>query len=145
MAPPGPLPYAARAMRLGLTLTVATLALLGSLSGGCAPQIGDACESSVDCSVNGDRICDIAQPGGYCTVANCEEGTCPDDSLCVEFRFARERLASSWCMAPCEDDGECRPGYLCVEAEEILANDDSPNARLLDTASPGRFCVAEAE
>ena len=122
------------------------LALAALLGGGCAPEIGDSCETSVDCSVNGDRICDIAAPGGYCTVANCEDGTCPDESLCVEFRFSRERLASSWCMAPCDEDADCRAGYLCARADEIEGDDMMPIARVLDESRAStRFCVAEAE
>lgn len=133
-------------MPLRHTLAIALLALGSTLGGGCAPEIGDACDTSVDCSVNGDRICDIAAPGGYCTVANCEDGTCPDDSLCVEFRFSRERLASSWCMAPCEEDGDCRPGYLCAAADEVADDVGTPIARVLDDSrASNRFCVAEAE
>ena len=28
----------------------------------CAPEIGDDCASSVDCSPQGDRLCDVTQP-----------------------------------------------------------------------------------
>ncbi len=110
---------------------------------GCAPQIGDDCTSSVDCSVNGDRVCDLSQPGGYCTVANCEEGTCPEEPVCVEFRFEPARSAESWCMAPCESDGDCREsdGYACIRASELLEA-DMPLARVLDGDGDDgrRFC-----
>ena len=63
---------------------------LAALSFGCAPQIGDECETSVDCSQGGERLCDITQPGGYCTVFNCEPNSCPEDeSLCVQFGAVR--------------------------------------------------------
>ena len=49
----------------------------------CAPKFGDSCERSLDCSANGERMCDLAQPGGYCTVQNCEPGDCGrDDYVC---------------------------------------------------------------
>lgn len=118
------------------------LALVLPAAVGCAPQIGDSCSSSVDCSVNGDRICDRAQPGGYCTVASCEEGTCPDESVCVEFRPEPARLSSSWCMAPCDEDGDCRDGYDCRRASEIFDDDCEPMARVLDGAGDSaRFCA----
>jgi len=111
----------------------------------CAPEIGDDCSTSADCSVNGDRICDNASPEGYCTVADCESDTCPESTVCVEFRFEPDRLASSWCMAPCEDSSDCRTedGYGCIHASEILGVDGEPIARVLDAAGDGsRFCAA---
>lgn len=69
-------------------------------------------------------MCDTSQPGGYCTVFNCEPGTCPDDSVCVSFHnsasgsFCSEiadRFQRPFCMAPCSGDGDCRGGYSCVK------------------------------
>lgn len=104
--------------RFLLTLAFVSLTL-GATA--CAPQIGDACTTSADCDVNGQRVCDNAQPGGYCTVGGCEKGTCPQDSTCVEFRPEPERLSSSWCMATCEDDGDCRAdeSYRCTFARDL--------------------------
>ena len=65
--------------------TLRALVMLSALSLGCAPGIGDECETSVDCSQGGERLCDITQPGGYCTIFNCEPGDCPDDSVCIVF------------------------------------------------------------
>src|SRR5206468_6843571 len=36
---------------------------LAALLTGCTPKIGDDCQTSVDCSQQGDRLCDTAQPG----------------------------------------------------------------------------------
>ena len=128
--------------------TMALLLLL--IAAGCSPEIGDSCESSVDCSVNGERICDRAHPGGYCTVQGCEMDTCPDEAVCVEFRAAVERLASSWCMATCEENDDCRDGYECRRADEMLelgeTEDGSPCCKpiagVLDEAGDGsRFCA----
>jgi hypothetical protein len=127
-------------MSRGLAFSSFVLASLAA----CAPAIGDDCESSVDCSLNGDRICDISYPDGYCTVPSCEMDTCPDDAVCVQFRFEPPRLASSQCMAPCEADGDCRDSaYQCVSAAEITA-DGQPLARVLD-ASEHAFCIARGE
>lgn len=115
--------------------------LLFVAAAGCAPEIGDSCETSVDCSVNGDRICDIAQPGGYCTVVGCETDTCPDEAVCVEFRSEPERLASAWCMAGCEEDGDCRDGYLCTLAADIEDSDGNVIAMVLDDNDNARFCA----
>ena len=43
-------------------------------------EIGDECTTSVDCSPEGDRMCDIAQRGGYCTIRDCTPDSCPDDA-----------------------------------------------------------------
>ncbi len=112
---------------------------------GCAPEIGDDCESSIDCSVNSERICDTASPGGYCTIANCDADTCPEDAVCVEFRFNPERLASRWCMASCEDGGDCRGGdYGCVRASQYVDEGGEPLARVLDHGRDGRkFCAVK--
>jgi hypothetical protein len=68
------------------------LCALAALAGACKPNIGDDCQISTDCSAAGDRLCDITAPGGYCTIFNCEPGTCPEDeSLCVEFGAQRGR------------------------------------------------------
>ncbi|MCS6797382.1 MAG: hypothetical protein NZ898_02435 [Myxococcota bacterium] len=117
--------------------------MIVAIGSACEPRIGDACETSVDCSVQGDRICDTASPGGYCTMTPCEEGTCPDDARCVEFRFEPPRLAVSYCMAACEDDADCRrdEGYRCVRASALRGPDGAPLARLLGSPETARFCA----
>ena len=73
---------------------------------GCAPQVGDACVSNLDC---GSQVqCDQSQPGGYCTVSGCIPGSCPDESTCVEFE-----TGETWCMAMCKTAEDCRAGYEC--------------------------------
>ncbi|HKO50071.1 MAG TPA: hypothetical protein VJV79_20210, partial [Polyangiaceae bacterium] len=51
-------------------LAMAFAALTGGLALGCTPKIGDDCSVSTNCSTTGDRLCDITQPGGYCTKFN---------------------------------------------------------------------------
>jgi hypothetical protein len=96
---------------------------------GCTPHIGDSCTTSTNCSAAGDRLCDITQPGGYCTQFNCEPDGCPDDSICVNFGTALSPVGQctasqdnspymrTFCMAPCGNDGDCRGGYVCQDLD----------------------------
>ena len=79
----------------------------------CTRQIGDACKSSIDCSQESDRTCDIAEPEGYCTIEGCDERSCPSGSACVRF-FPRLFVDK-----PCTIDevpGVCAPDELCIPA-----------------------------
>src|SRR5438128_1983773 len=71
-------------MRKTSASSVAVMLLLCGLVG-CARTIGDTCVQNVDCSIAGDRFCDIASPSGYCTVEGCDYNTCPDNAACVRF------------------------------------------------------------
>ncbi|NNE20061.1 MAG: hypothetical protein HKN10_16440 [Myxococcales bacterium] len=97
--------------------TITWLALLALA--GCKMNIGDACGSSIDCSVTGERQCDLSQPGGYCTIFACDADTCPEGA-CVEWRFIPSRTAETWCMKTCDNTGDCgRREYSCVLPENI--------------------------
>jgi hypothetical protein len=113
----------------------------------CARKIGDNCSISTDCSTQGDRICDVSQPGGYCTQLGCRANGCPDSAACVLFGAAvpgcsideREfsRAARSQCMNQCSDDSDCRDSrYVCVR-ERVAPW----NARILDDKRDRLFCV----
>jgi hypothetical protein len=120
------------------------LLLLGLWSIGCASKIGDSCTSSAKCSYKGDRLCDSTQPDGYCTMFNCQPDGCPDDAMCVAFNetscenVARSaRVLRTFCMAGCDDDGDCRGGYFC---KEIGASD--PAMQITDlNPSKRRVCT----
>lgn len=114
-----------------------------ALAAGCGPGIGDPCVTDFDCSITGDRSCDIAQPGGACTIIPCDEGTCPDEATCVRWRPMESRLEFTACMRRCESDGDCRgdQGYRCFAAEEVLDPSGEALAESVD-AEPSRFCVA---
>lgn len=73
---------------------------------GCAPNVGDSCESASECPLG--AICDVTAPAGYCTLEGCDGESCPDGSVCVDFNEHE-----SFCMKFCEDDRECRSGYVC--------------------------------
>ena len=118
--PPGISPYKLR-------LALGFAALLGA----CKPGIGDPCTTSTDCSQTGDRLCDISQPFGYCTIYNCEpSGTnaaskCPDGSVCVAFAAEPSPLDAcanslgstpyqrSFCLKQCDNSNDCRDQYAC--------------------------------
>jgi hypothetical protein len=117
-----------RLPRLAWVFPLATL-LLGA---GCAPKIGKACTLSTDCSQLGDRLCDTTQPGGYCTIFNCEPDTCPE-AVCVGFdsqidpacgptqASQASRFERTFCMKGCDDDSDCRDGYKCQEPKALSA------------------------
>jgi hypothetical protein len=123
---------------------------LAAASLGCAPGIGDECETSVDCSQGGERLCDITQPGGYCTIFNCEPGDCPDDSVCIAFGAqpsavaacdqsdGLSRFARSFCMATCSSGGDCRSGYDCID---VGAPGNPWAAVVVDRGESGKVCI----
>lgn len=113
----------------------------------CSPQIGDGCQQSSACSVNGDRLCDRSQPGGYCTILDCQADQCPDDAICVRFNEDSPRLSVVACMKQCGGNGDCRGGYRCMGRPELLAGDlggtPLPVEIIdLDRDPDARFCVA---
>lgn len=124
---------------------VLTLSFLGSLAvAGCAPSIGDGCSSATNCSVNGDRQCDLSQPGGYCIVFDCQPDQCPNDAVCVRFNPDAPRHAVVACMRRCSSDGDCRSGdgYRCRSASEL----PDGFAMVTDLDPPdGRFCIYGVE
>jgi hypothetical protein len=104
------------------TISVAVLLLCGVLAG-CSRTIGDACVQNVDCSLAGDRFCDIASPGGYCTIEGCDWNTCPDGAACVRF-FNLLRGAPA-----CEPSGT---GARCQPNEQCLCEKWNADARACD-------------
>jgi hypothetical protein len=143
-----------------VAVALASMMALASMTG-CKPKIGDACSNAVDCSALGDRLCDVTQPGGYCTLFNCQPDTCPDDAACVVFRSELDpacekpitpnstlspdgrhgRFAQTFCMKTCKSEKDCREGYQCVRPIDRAA-------RLLDrkrdNAADVQVCLAVA-
>jgi hypothetical protein len=140
----------ASALRLG--------AGLGSLLAvsACGPKFGDGCKNSTDCSVTNARICDRAQPGGYCTIANCKPGDCGDDGICVRFNANEPRLSVSYCMGKCDNTKDCdRDEYVCRNANQLnrgtiedAVEDDAPIlgeafVEVLEGSGKAKFCVVK--
>lgn len=117
-------------------------------SAACAPQLGDDCQTSADCSINNDRECDISQPGGYCTIRNCEANGCGEEGRCVMFDPDVPRRSVTFCMAKCDNGSDCRSAYACVRADSAIFQkpDGTPGARVLDTGGANwKFCAAKEE
>ena len=136
-------------VRAPLVFSVALVAF-GAVA--CGHKIGDDCKTSVDCSQGGERLCDITQPGGYCTVFNCEPNTCPSEAACIVFdpqlsaakscesRNGLSRFARSFCLFKCSSNDDCRDDYVCQDFSDP-ANDW--NGLAVDTDRKGKVCVAK--
>ncbi len=127
----------------------AAIACVMLAAAGCKPEIGDDCQVSTDCSNVGDRLCDTTQPGGYCTIFNCEPGSCPEEAICVAFKTQISsqcpdpqggiRLQRTFCMRSCDDNDDCRGGYSCID----MNNPDNPwGAEVVESGSVnGKVCI----
>lgn len=115
-----------RVKRKLLRLAVALGAL--ATAAACSRGVGDECVTSVDCSPSGDRICDLSQPGGYCTVDGCDARSCPEDSACI--RYFPEAYLTKPCLLRCED----------VALTQIV--DGCPtDPAMVDKCSPDEACM----
>ena len=138
-------------MRLRSEWLSAPALFLSASLGACQPKIGDDCKVSTECGVGSvSRVCDTTQPEGYCTIYNCEPGTCPSEAICVAFHVAvsavpacaesqgSTRLARSFCLRRCESDSDCRKGYVCPD----LSNANNPwQASVLESGGDVHACV----
>lgn len=71
-------------MRALLAVTLGAFAALGSA---CRAEIGDSCRRSTDCSIQGERTCDLSNRingRGECTIEGCGRNSCPDEAACVK-------------------------------------------------------------
>jgi hypothetical protein len=130
---------------------VRLILMLSFSAAACRPEIGEACDVSADCAESSERICDPTQPGGYCTIFNCEPGGCPEEAICIAFGSelslvdgckdanGRSRFRRTFCMKSCEANDDCRSGYLCRD----LSVPNDLGAAVAETRSvSGRVCVA---
>jgi hypothetical protein len=130
-------------------LSLLAAALVLSL-GACSRQIGDDCSTATDCDPKGSRVCDLSQPGGYCTIVNCDENSCPSEAACI--RFFPAQFLSRACNPLCEDlpcltDQSADPQARCPDGcREGPTDDCSPSELCLDSgtcaplASERRYC-----
>ena len=104
-----------------------TLALaFALLSLGCGKEIGNACQTNIDCQQDGTRECDLSQPGGYCVVSGCDEKACPSGSVCIRF------FSYLFSTASCQGDTDCPTDNLCLP--------DSPTSLCVPRISEQRYC-----
>lgn len=96
--------------------------------------------------MQGDRSCDLSQPGGYCTIADCSPGSCGDEGRCVRFKPDDPRLSRDWCMARCGNSGDCdRDNYVCRSADQLNQGMESRVAETLDGRKSSKFCVVNTD
>ncbi len=146
-----------------------SVVVLALVALGCGKEIGDPCVIGSDCSPNGDRLCDVSQKEGYCTIEGCDFSTCPEEAACVRFftgQFENKDCASTadctfdelcnlnnkcvprnsevrFCMKQCDSDSDCRDGYECRDIAKMKAHGGEPV--LEDGARPDenapKFCA----
>lgn len=113
--------------------TLVVAASLLAIGPGCSAEIGDACSYNVDCSPQGERLCDLSSPGGYCTIENCTAEVCPGESHCIAF------YPIAFLNHPCNPETE--------DAREGGTDDCTPDELCLSTgfcasrASARRYCM----
>ena len=85
--------------------------LIDSEDSHCAPAltgVGLECAHDFQCGTSASCLGQSwGFPGGYCTIS-CEDGSCPDNSVCDSFQ------RYDVCFASCETRGDCRDGYDCL-------------------------------
>src|SRR5206468_3062532 len=92
-----------------IALLAGLLGAVALIATACGRDIGDDCQTSVDCDPNGNRACDLSQPGGYCTVQGCNETSCPSSASCI--RFFPAQYLSQMCNVACNPTcTPCAPG-----------------------------------
>jgi hypothetical protein len=116
--------------RRGIALVATTL--LFALAG-CGHNIGDPCNSNVDCSPAGDRFCDRSVIGGYCTIEGCDIGTCPDNEPCVRFFTAIMDDADR-----CGATKPCTPDERCIA--DLMPTDPVLTGHCAPETSERRWC-----
>jgi hypothetical protein len=128
---------------------VSLLALVALLAVACSHQIGDSCQTSVDCDPTGTRACDLSQPGGYCTIQGCDETTCPSEATCVRYYpVALLRMTTNppavQCNPACEDV-DCPPDGGASDAGTKDAGTKDAAAGDAGVATTGRQnnCTAD--
>jgi len=137
----------------------AAVALLALVSA-CQAMIGDDCERSTDCSLRGERICDLSNRvnsagarsdngQGECTIEGCGRGTCPDEAACVRV-YGSDFLSTSCeptredIATACDPEEESCPAD-CIQASSggLLTcpprNDCQPN----EVCLPEGLCADE--
>jgi len=133
-----------------MKILVLAIVLTGAV--GCSKEIGDSCVVASDCDPNGERVCDVSQREGYCTIMGCDYSTCPDEAACIRFfsgSFANKACAtqaecsldelcdlnghcvprsaeSRFCMKTCDSNDDCRDGYECRDLELMRAHGGEP-------------------
>lgn len=146
---PAPVPRGAHQCMLRAPMLRRTSLLLALLAlGACKAKIGDACERSTDCSLQGERICDLSHRvndlgvittagKGECTIDGCGRGTCPKEAACIK------TYGTDFLSVACDPDREdvatfCDEGPELCEARGCLPNDGDASGNY--TCPPRNDC-----
>ncbi|MBI5490038.1 MAG: hypothetical protein HY905_22080 [Deltaproteobacteria bacterium] len=94
-----------------------------------AARVGDSCISAASCPEGGSgtAVCLTEWPGGYCAVDACAEHghDCPDDPGLGGTATTGGKCVlnpTTFCLALCGSDGDCRPGYVCAPRPDAAAH-----------------------
>ena len=128
-----------------LLLAAALIAQALALSA-CQRRIGNACRVSTDCSIRGERICDLSylvdgdgnvdpKGKGECTIEGCTAGSCPREGACIqvfnaeflsvacdpdlEDRRPDASMADPSIYNRCTDQELCLPEGLCADIASV--------------------------
>lgn len=119
-------------------LAVAAALALALTAAGCSKQIGDNCQTAADCNPNGGRICDLSQPGGYCTIQGCDETTCPSEATCI--RYFPAAYLTRPCNPYCEDRQSLAPGDAGADDAGAGTAPRCPEAFPTDAGTSSALC-----
>lgn len=143
-------------------VALAVALVVGGLAAGCGHKVGDACTTNVDCSPLGDRFCDVAAPGGYCTIEGCDVrandsndlvDSCQkvaSESICIRFftqqvaKDCNPSVSNTGCAADerclCDVADPGNPGF-CLPNE----TDGGRTAHCAKEASERRWCMLKCD
>jgi hypothetical protein len=129
---------------------VSLLALVALIAVACSHQIGDSCQTSVDCDPSGTRACDLSQPSGYCTIQGCDETTCPSEATCViYYPVALIEMTTNPPAVTCDpacEDVDCSPdgGAGDAGAKDAGGSDGSaPATGRQNKCTADQICLAD--
>ncbi len=119
-------------LTLALVMSVVVLA-----ASACSRRIGNECKLSTDCSLQGERICDLSyltvdsegMQKGECIIEGCSAGSCPSEAVCVNIYSTEflsvacdpEREDRSDGLDDCNANEICIPEGLCADANTARA------------------------
>ncbi len=80
--------------------------------------VGAGCCSDDDCGYPEARCLGEPDfPGGYCSLATCNGGDCPD--VGGYLAFCTDWFTGGTCVQRCQQQADCRPGYDCIEVPNL--------------------------
>ena len=114
-------------------IAIGLLGIVFSLSA-CGRKIGDDCETAIDCGDDASRVCDLSQPGGYCTTDGCDWNSCPEEAACIRY-FPRKFLSLACDPSLTQSEGNgCKTDELCL-----------PSGLCAPRSTERRYCALECE